>query len=206
MADDIICPRGVTPELWTTLDNLWGTDIALPLRKLPLVRNHKGPYHQCSDPPQAPEWYREGSNPNIDLLEARYGSIQGISSSKPSVWFVVKHRKEQDQSRAQISQQCHLSICIQWLRANEQRSEYLRSFKSEDMAINIIKPTIHGDDTYVLLEMILELTDWHKAMPFLQAPSSGRIGPGERLVVHLQDSSPNYRYRRAIWQADVNWS
>lgn len=202
---DIINTRGVTAELWKTLDELWGSEITSPLRKLRLVRNHRGPYHQCSNPPTAPRWYKEKTNPKMDLLEARYGSIKDISSNKPSVWFVVRHRKEQDQSRARISDKCHLSICIQWLTANEQKTEYRESFSSEDFAINIIKPTTHGDDRYVLLQMILEPTDWNKALPHLEAPPSGRIGPDERLVVHLQDSLPNYNYRSAIWQADVNW-
>jgi hypothetical protein len=202
---DIYSTRGMTPEFWKTLDELWGSEIAGPLRKLRLVRNHKGPYYYCTDPPPAPEWFRGTPNPKMDLIEARYGSIEGISSNKPSVWFVVKHRKEDDERRARISEHCHFSISIQWLTANNQEKEYRESFRSEDFAINIIKPTIHGEDLFVLLEMILEPTDWNNALPHFKTPPSGRIGPGERLVVHLHDSKPGYGYRSAIWQADVVW-
>lgn len=202
---DIYSARGVTPVFWKTLDVLWGSEIAGPLRKLPLVRNHKGPYKQCLNPPIAPEWYKRISNPNIDLLEARYGSIEGISSNKPSIWFVVKHRREQDERKARISEQCHLSICIQWFTKNKKGTEDRESFNSECFPITIVKISTHEEDLYVLLEMILESTDLTKALPYLEAPPSGRIGPGERLVVHLQDSLPGYGHRSAIWQADVNW-
>lgn len=202
---DIYSARGITPELWKTLDELWGSEIAGPLRKLPLVRDHKGPYKQCLDPPIAPEGFKGTSNPKIDLLEARYGSIEGISSNKPSVWFAVKHRKEQDERMARISEQCHLSICIQWLTRNNKGTEKLESFSSEYFPTTIVKITTHEEDLYVLLEMILEAEDFTKAQSYLEAPPSGRIGPGERLVVHLQDSLPGYGHRCAIWQADVNW-
>lgn len=204
---DIISARGVTPELWKTLDEIWGSEITGPLRKLDLVRNHKGPYHPNITRPSDPsDWPGGSHNKNIELLEARFGPIKDISSGKPSVWFLIKHTEEQDKSRVRISNWCHFRIWMQFFRAKEDGSDHRESIIAKDFPVHIIKFTPYGPDLYVLLEMTMEQSDWGKHLPGLKGPPGGRIGPGERMVVHLKDSKQGFGYRCGIWQADVNWT
>lgn len=198
---DIISTGGVTPEFWKTLDDLWGSEIAGPLRKLDLVRNHKGPYHHCFDSPSAPDWDGGSSNPKMNLLEARYGPIEGVSSRKFSVWFVVKHTED---SQGQISGRGLFRVWLQFFKT-ENGNERRKSLIAKDIPVIVAKATRHGSDLYALLEMVCETLDLGALIPDLEGPPNGRIGPGERLVVHLKDSALGPRHRNAIWQADVNW-
>ena len=197
--------RGVQPELWTTLENLWGSDITGPLHKLPLAQNHKGPYHQCLNPPDGPECHSGKINPEINLLEIRYGRIKSIAEKRWSVWFVVENQILEDMKP--ISERSLLSIGMQFLTVIDEATgaEDTKSFRSEEFPINVIKPVDHEGNRYVLLEMIVHSDFWPSALRVLKPTQDGRIGPGQRLVIHLQDSLSGFRYRCAIWQADANW-
>ncbi|KAE8551059.1 hypothetical protein EYB25_007293 [Talaromyces marneffei] len=205
MPDDrgfIYCTRGVTPELWKTLDELWGSDLAGPLRKLRLVRNHKGPYKVCTNPPESIDLKNTRHNDHIHLFEIRYGIINSMYDGQPCLWFVLKHAKD---DHNQISGWSHLKLRVQFWKKKDGKEDRHKLI-DDNIPVQISRATHQGDDLYALLAMIVnDPNEWNNEV--LPRLSSYRIGDGERVVVQLTDSQPaSGRFREAIWQGDINWT
>lgn len=201
-AGDLICLRGVTPEIWKTLDELWGPELAGPLRKLPLLRNHHGPYRKCTNPPDNTILQTTRHNDKIHLVEIRYGNIDSIYDHQNCLWFVLKHAKDE---HSRINSWGLLKLRVQfWKQTNG--AERGQDLMNENICVQVVKATEEEDDLYVLLAMIAtDPNEWNEK--FLPHFSSFRIGEGERVIVQLTDSRPYFgRYREAIWQGDVHWT
>jgi hypothetical protein len=139
---DIYCTKGVTPQLWETLDELWGSDLAAPLRKLELLRNHKGPYKKCINPPESIDLQDTRHNDKIHLFEIRYGIIKSMYDGQPCLWFVLKHAKD---NHKPISDKAHLKLRVQLWRS-ENGKEGRQDLISEDIPVQITKATLHGEN------------------------------------------------------------
>lgn len=122
-------------------------------------------------------------------------------TGKFSVWFVVKHTED---SKGPISGRGLFRVWLQFFKT-EKGIERRKSLIAENIPVIVAKATRHRSDLYALLEMVCETLDLGALIPDLKGPPNGRIGPGERLVVHLKDSALGSGHRNAIWQADVHW-
>ncbi|CRG92440.1 hypothetical protein PISL3812_09500 [Talaromyces islandicus] len=131
------------------------------------------------------------NNDNIELAEIRYGQIANIASSKPSLWFILNHKKESN--AAEINQKC----LFQGMDRIYKNDETLQYNLLPDVPISVVeaKATSDGSNTYVLLAQHAEQSKW----ALLRGVSMDRLVQGETAVVHLADSLPQGRHRCATW-------
>ncbi|KAH8698445.1 hypothetical protein BGW36DRAFT_426153 [Talaromyces proteolyticus] len=190
-------PHGVSPEIWQVLDKQWEGNVAADLRKLNFVRNITEKYTHFGDYPADFCWrVNEGksdliNNIDLELAEVRYGQIQGIASSKPSLWLILKH-KGNEYKIGHSSKWSIFTAYIQILKSDLSLEDII----SKDVPVHVVRTTQHESDTYLLLAMHAEIDEWGS----IQSMCEGRLQEGDLLVVHLIDSHPAGQHRSAIWK------
>lgn len=191
-----VIPGGVSEEVWQKLDQEWGTT-AQNFRKLNFLRDYHGGYkHICHE--NIPQHIlKRGAfvcdNIKINILEIRYGSIEGQNSGKPCLWFLLKHGQDPD---GQMSTLAQLLI---WFDIYEMKGKNPSTWVSiaENCPVTVFEETCqHGVDRYILAAKVFEPNEW----PVIETKLSGESARGEPFSVHIYNSQKQIEYTPGgIW-------
>lgn len=191
--------HGVPKEFWPILDQecMWGK-LAAKLRKCFLFLNPDEKYELDGEiPTDMSSLTKKGgliaTNDKIELLEIRYGYIKDFAANKNALWFILKHRE--DNKGPPISMQSTFLSSVRVYDKYGKPEEVLPG-----VPVHVVKAARNGSDTYVLLAMYaVRQAEWNEAYKIAVT----RLGEGERLVVHLEDSLPEGHHRCGIWMANA---
>lgn len=191
-------PNGLSSEIWEQLQRgeNWGK-MATDLQKLDKMKQFKKPFvHERMFIADGPMSRNDGyNNPKMHLEDARYGPIEGVAASKPSVWLIIRHEKEPN-GQSQISE---WALFRAWIvtfactRAGEVMAEVI---VNPDIPVVVHSTVVViGSDTYALLCMHAENDEKGKLYPWCATT----LGDEETLVVQVVNNRPAMQHQRAVW-------
>jgi hypothetical protein len=193
--DKTVKPGGVSEEEWKILHEEW-QDLAPKLHKLNIFLNFHGHYKPAVEIPESFFTWDEANkaevhNNKMQLAEIRYGQIEDFASSKPSLWFILKHKKESQAAQINERALCQAKVFIY------KNGGILKL--SDNIPVNCVKATAipNGSDTYALLAQHFEQNEWEE----VQKIAVDRLRPDEEVIVHLSDSRDLARHICATWSA-----
>lgn len=192
--------KGLSSEIWETLKrgDHWGK-IATDLQKLDKLKNFKEPFVHgkvfIAEPPIGPIGrYQGNNNLRMHLEDARYGPIEGVADSKPSVWLIVRHEKE-PQGQCQISPWALFRAWIITLSIKGANQIVMEVVAHPDIPVIVHQPVVIGSDTYALLGMHAEPGEKGRLYPWCATT----LGDDEKLIVQLVNSNPTMKHTSVAW-------
>jgi hypothetical protein len=185
----------LSPEIWKTLEgvNYWGAK-ATELQKLNKVKNFQEPFKHTDiclkDNSMGDADAIMSNNPHMHLKDLRYGAIDGVAASKPSVWLIVRHEKEPT-AKSQISHQGLFRPIFVILGG---------SGGPQEIVNRLLPVVIHStveieSDTYALLGMHEELGNEDLLYPWLNTSLEDK----ETFVVRLKNSKSIMDHQHCNW-------
>lgn len=194
---------GLDREEWEMVKEKWG-EIAKELHRMPIFLNNHQQYENellADVPEELTNIYgsNAGSRNNgyIDLREIRYGQISNVASQKPSLWVILTHREGDPKDHIHYRSLFSAELGIYHLKNGRWQSKH-KVLKG--VPIQTMKVAKHDSNTYVLLAIIPEPDEFNRQKDIFQ----GRLGEGEKFVMHLQESRVNqYPHLCATWKTTL---